>query len=37
MSMVINTLTVDCHDPKAVADFWIAALGGSSSRSRRKA
>ena len=27
MSMVINTLTVDCHDPKAVADFWIAALG----------
>ena len=27
MSVVINTLTVDCHDPKALADFWIAALG----------
>ena len=27
MSIVINTLTVDCRDPKAVADFWTAALG----------
>jgi glyoxalase superfamily protein len=27
MSIAINTLTVDCHDPKAVADFWTAALG----------
>jgi hypothetical protein len=27
MSVVINTLTVDCHNPKAVAEFWAAALG----------
>lgn len=27
MSLVINTLTVDCRDPKALADFWTAALG----------
>ena len=27
MSLAINTLTVDCHDPKALADFWTAALG----------
>ena len=27
MSVVINNLTVDCRDPKALADFWIAALG----------
>ena len=27
MSVVINSLTVDCHDPKAVAEFWTAALG----------
>lgn len=27
MSIVINTLTVDCHDPKAVSAFWLAALG----------
>ena len=26
MSIVINTLTVDCHDPKALAEFWRAAL-----------
>jgi predicted enzyme related to lactoylglutathione lyase len=26
MSLVINTLTVDCHDPRAVAQFWTAAL-----------
>jgi hypothetical protein len=27
MSLGINTLTVDCHDPKAVATFWTDALG----------
>jgi hypothetical protein len=26
MSIVINTLTVDCHEPRALADFWIATL-----------
>jgi predicted enzyme related to lactoylglutathione lyase len=27
MSVVINNLTVDCHDPKRLAEFWTAALG----------
>jgi catechol 2,3-dioxygenase-like lactoylglutathione lyase family enzyme len=27
MSVVINNLTVDCRDPKALAGFWTAALG----------
>ena len=27
MSVVINNLTVDCRDPKALADFWTEALG----------
>ena len=27
MSVVINSLTVDCHEPKAVAEFWSLALG----------
>jgi glyoxalase superfamily protein len=27
MSIVINNLTVDCRDPRALADFWTAALG----------
>jgi predicted enzyme related to lactoylglutathione lyase len=26
MTIAINTLTVDCHDPKAVGTFWSAAL-----------
>lgn len=26
MSLVINSLTVDSHDPRAVAAFWSAAL-----------
>jgi glyoxalase superfamily protein len=26
MTLFVNTLTVDCHDPKAVAAFWTAAL-----------
>ena len=26
MSVAINSLTVDCHDPRAVARFWSAAL-----------
>ena len=26
MSIGINSLTVDCHDPRAVAAFWSAAL-----------
>ena len=25
MSVVINSLTVDCHDPRALAEFWTAA------------
>ena len=27
MSVVINSLTVDCRDPRALAEFWTAALG----------
>jgi len=27
MSVVINNLTVDCRDPKALAEFWTTALG----------
>ena len=27
MSVVINNLTVDCRDPRALAEFWTAALG----------
>ena len=27
MSLAVNNLTVDCHDPRALADFWTAALG----------
>jgi hypothetical protein len=27
MSVVINNLTVDCQDPRALANFWTAALG----------
>ncbi len=23
----IDTITIDCHDPRLVADFWMAALG----------
>jgi Glyoxalase-like domain len=26
MSIAINSLTVDCRDPKALAGFWTAAL-----------
>ena len=26
MSVAVNSLTVDCHDPRAVATFWSAAL-----------
>ncbi len=26
MNLVINSLTVDCHDPGTVARFWAAAL-----------
>ena len=26
MTVAINSLTVDCHDPRAVARFWSAAL-----------
>lgn len=26
MSLAINSLTVDCHDPAALARFWSAAL-----------
>ena len=26
MTIAINTLTVDCHDPRALAAFWSAAL-----------
>ena len=27
MSLVVNSLTVDCRDPRSLAEFWIAALG----------
>ena len=27
MSLGINNLTVDCHDPQAVSAFWTDALG----------
>jgi len=27
MSLVVNNLTVDCRDPRVLADFWTAALG----------
>jgi catechol 2,3-dioxygenase-like lactoylglutathione lyase family enzyme len=27
MSVVINNLTVDCRDPRALAEFWTAVLG----------
>ena len=26
MTLSIDTLTIDCHDPKLLADFWCAAL-----------
>jgi predicted enzyme related to lactoylglutathione lyase len=26
MSLWIDTLTIDCHDPQLVADFWCLAL-----------
>ncbi len=26
MTVAINSLSVDCHDPKRVAEFWSAAL-----------
>ncbi len=27
MTLSVDTLTVDCHDLKLVADFWCSALG----------
>jgi hypothetical protein len=27
MTLSVDTLTIDCHDPKLLADFWCAALG----------
>ena len=27
MSLAVNNLTVDCHDPRALAAFWTRALG----------
>lgn len=27
MTLSVDTLSVDCHAPKLVADFWCAALG----------
>jgi hypothetical protein len=27
MSLSIDTLTIDCHGPRVVAEFWAAALG----------
>src|SRR6185503_19411809 len=26
MTLSVDTLTIDCHDPKLLADFWCAAL-----------
>ena len=27
MTSLVSTLTIDCRDPRLVADFWCAALG----------
>jgi hypothetical protein len=27
MTLSVDTLTIDCHDPKLLAGFWCAALG----------
>ena len=27
MTLSVDTLTIDCHDPRVVADFWCEALG----------
>jgi hypothetical protein len=27
MTLSVDTLTIDCRDPRLVADFWCAALG----------
>jgi hypothetical protein len=27
MTLSVDTLTIDCHDPKLLADFWCVALG----------
>jgi predicted enzyme related to lactoylglutathione lyase len=27
MTSLVDTLTIDCRDPRAVAEFWCAALG----------
>ncbi len=27
MTLSVDTLTIDCHDPKLLADFWCSALG----------
>jgi hypothetical protein len=27
MTLFVDTLLIDCHDPKMLADFWCAALG----------
>jgi hypothetical protein len=27
VTLSVDTLTIDCHDPKLLADFWCAALG----------
>ena len=27
MTLSVDTLTIDCHEPKVLADFWCAALG----------
>jgi catechol 2,3-dioxygenase-like lactoylglutathione lyase family enzyme len=27
MTLSVDSLTIDCHDPKLLADFWCAALG----------
>jgi glyoxalase superfamily protein len=27
MTLSVDTLTIDCQDPKLLADFWCAALG----------
>jgi predicted enzyme related to lactoylglutathione lyase len=27
MTLSVDTVTIDCHDPKLLADFWCAALG----------
>jgi hypothetical protein len=41
MSLIVDTITIDCVNPRSVADFWLALLGydvapNQTSQSRRR-